>query len=204
METFLEVFCTDDQLRIRRMMDSEFDYANLSKWLSDPQILEFYGDRSSRVDLESISTKYRPRTEKNSDVIACILELECSPIGYCQFYSISEGYFLPMENNRLFEIEHAFGIDIFIGDREKWGIGLGTKSIGILVEYLFKTRNATCVYIDPATTNERAIRCYSKVGFQKKIEIQNRETNGDRLVDSLIMSLTRAQWVDKVHFLENR
>jgi aminoglycoside 6'-N-acetyltransferase len=63
------------------------------------------------------------------------------------------------------EYRHA-GIDLFLGtpyhDR-----GLGTDAVRAMVRHLVHDRGHRRLTIDPAAHNERAIRCYEKVGFER-------------------------------------
>jgi aminoglycoside 6'-N-acetyltransferase len=63
------------------------------------------------------------------------------------------------------EYRHA-GMDLFLGspfqDR-----GLGTDAVRTLARYLIGERGHHRLTIDPAAHNERAIRCYEKVGFRR-------------------------------------
>ncbi|MCP9486350.1 MAG: GNAT family N-acetyltransferase [Gaiellaceae bacterium MAG52_C11] len=62
------------------------------------------------------------------------------------------------------EFRHA-GMDLFLGtpfqDR-----GLGTDTVRTMARYLVRERGHHRLIIDPAADNERAIRCYEKVGFR--------------------------------------
>jgi len=62
------------------------------------------------------------------------------------------------------EYRHA-GIDLFLGtpyhDR-----GLGTDAVRTMARHLIDDRGHRRLTIDPAAHNERAIRCYEKVGFK--------------------------------------
>ena len=63
------------------------------------------------------------------------------------------------------EFRHA-SIDLFLGapyhDR-----GLGTDAVRTMVRHLIDDRGHRRLTIDPAAHNERAIRCYEKVGFKR-------------------------------------
>ena len=63
------------------------------------------------------------------------------------------------------EYRHA-GIDLFLGapyhDR-----GLGTDAVRTMARHLIDDRGHHRLTIDPAAHNERAIRCYEKVGFKR-------------------------------------
>jgi aminoglycoside 6'-N-acetyltransferase len=63
------------------------------------------------------------------------------------------------------EYRHA-GIDLFIGTPYQ-GQGLGTDTVRTLTRHLVHDRGHHRVTIDPRADNERAIRCYERVGFKR-------------------------------------
>ena len=62
------------------------------------------------------------------------------------------------------EFRHA-SIDLFLGTPYH-GHGLGTDAVGTMARHLIGDRGHHRLTIDPAAHNERAIRCYEKVGFR--------------------------------------
>jgi len=54
---------------------------------------------------------------------------------------------------------------------------------------LFDVRQADSIYIDPATWNKRAIRCYEKCGFRYVKVLPARELSDDHYVDVLVMRI---------------
>jgi aminoglycoside 6'-N-acetyltransferase len=85
---------------------------------------------------------------------------------------------------------HA-GIDIFLGVSFQ-GRGVGPEAIGMLAGFLFEQRGHHRITIDPAAANDRAIRCYQKVGFQP-VGIMRQYERGDdgQFHDGLLMDLLR-------------
>ena len=63
------------------------------------------------------------------------------------------------------EYRHA-GIDLFLGG-DFQGRGLGGEVVLTLARHLVHDRGHHRLVIDPATENERAIRCYERVGFRR-------------------------------------
>ena len=57
------------------------------------------------------------------------------------------------------------GIDLFLGTPYH-GRGLGTDAVRTMARHLIHDRGHHRLTIDPAAHNERAIRCYEKVGFK--------------------------------------
>jgi aminoglycoside 6'-N-acetyltransferase len=63
------------------------------------------------------------------------------------------------------EYRHA-GIDLFLGTPYH-GRGLGTDAVRTMARHLIRDLGHRRLVIDPAAHNERAIRCYEKVGFKR-------------------------------------
>ena len=63
------------------------------------------------------------------------------------------------------DFRHA-GIDLFLGPAFI-GRGLGSDAVRTLAWHLFEVAGHHRVTIDPEAANERAIRCYERVGFRR-------------------------------------
>lgn len=140
------------------------------KWLNDSKVLEFYGD--SPLNLDEVISKYSPRVEGKHYVKPFILEYKNEPIGYIQYYKITEAEYKAYDYS---ENENIFGIDQFIGEVEYWNKGIGTLLVTLIVNYLVEHKKAGRVVMDPQTRNTRAIRCYEKCGFEKVRILPKRE-----------------------------
>lgn len=98
--------------------------------------------------------------------LAFAIELEGRPIGVAQAWEENEP-----------DYRHA-GIDLFIA--APWqGRGLGTDAVRTLARHLVRERGHHRVTIDPALENERAIRCYERVGFKRVGVLRRYERAGD-------------------------
>jgi aminoglycoside 6'-N-acetyltransferase len=85
---------------------------------------------------------------------------------------------------------HA-GIDIFLGAAYQ-GRGVGPEAVGLLARFLCERRGHHRITIDPAAANERAIRCYAKVGFRPVGVMRQYERGSDgQFHDGLLMELRR-------------
>jgi aminoglycoside 6'-N-acetyltransferase len=181
------VLFSDGEVAIRLMRDELGDYQAMSKWLSDPRVLEFYEGRDHPMTLDQIQSEYAPYIRGKADVTPCLIMLQSAPIGYIQFYLVGEesrnSYGLPADEC----MEALYGIDQFIGEVSFWNRGLGTRSISLLLRYLFQTRGARKVILDPHVTNLRAIRCYEKCGFRKVKVLPGHELHEGVLVDAWLM-----------------
>ena len=86
------------------------------------------------------------------------------------------------------EYRHA-AIDLFLTARHQ-GRGLGPEAIRTLARYLFEVRGHHRLTIDPAASNDRAIRAYRRVGFQPVGVMRRYERGPDGTWhDGLLMDL---------------
>ncbi|MBF8289328.1 MAG: aminoglycoside 6'-N-acetyltransferase [Chloroflexi bacterium] len=86
------------------------------------------------------------------------------------------------------DYRHA-SIDLFLG--VAWqGRGLGPEAIRLICRHLFEERGHHRLTIDPAVSNERAIRAYERVGFRPVGVMRNYERAADGTWhDGLLMDL---------------
>jgi aminoglycoside 6'-N-acetyltransferase len=188
----MSVLISDGDVCIRLMRDELGDYEVMSRWLSDPRVLEFYEGRDHPLTLQQIQAEYTPYIRGEEAVTPCVIMLQSAAIGYMQFYLVSEesrnSYGLPEDEC----LEAVYGIDQFIGEVSCWNRGLGPRSISLLLEYLFQTRGARKVILDPHVTNLRAIRCYEKCGFRKVKVLAAHELHEGVLRDAWLMEASSA------------
>lgn len=87
---------------------------------------------------------------------------------------------------------HA-GIDLYLGTRFQ-GQSAGPEAVTLLARYLFEARGHHRLTIDPAAGNNRAIRCYGKVGFRPVGVLRQYERGTDGTFhDGLLMDLLRGE-----------
>lgn len=90
------------------------------------------------------------------------------------------------------QYRHA-GIDIYLGTRFQ-GRGAGCEAVGLLASFLFTRRGHHRITIDPAVANDRAIRCYARVGFRPVGVMRQYERGSDgQFHDGLLMDLLRGE-----------
>lgn len=155
-----ETIAEASELRLRKLLES--DIPLMSRWLSDPRVLEFYEGRDRPHDEDMIREHYW--APDRDDISQCIVEWRDRPIGYQQFYPsyVSEkgAYGYQPEDD-------VWGMDQFIGEPELWNQGIGTILVRLVATHLKARAPDRVVTTDPLVTNPRAIRCYEKAGFQR-------------------------------------
>jgi len=181
------------EIALRLMQDDLQDYQLLSKWLTDPTVLEFYEGRDNPHPLSRIVEEYSPKLLRQEQVTPCFILYQTQPIGYLQYYHVTEadrdsyGGYGRDENSQL------YAIDLFIGESRYWNQGIGTTVLSAALSYLFEDIRADRVLIDPLVSNVRAIRCYEKCGFTKVKQLPNHELHEGRYRHSWLMVAERSR-----------
>lgn len=173
------------------MEDSLDDYNLLAKWLSNPVVLEYYEGRNNSFNLDKVIRKFGPRARGEDQVTSCIVGFKGYAVGYIQYYKIDfDDYDLRRKIDTSKYIA-PYGMDLFIGDTAYWNMGIGTKLVRLVIEYLFNNENVDAIFIDPQTWNKRAIRCYEKSGFSPVAVVEKRELHEGEFKDNLIMVISK-------------
>ena len=115
----------------------------------------------------------------------CIIEHAQKPIGYIQFYPISDEQCEEYGYANLQET--IFGTDQFIGETKYWGQGIGKVLMKLMINFLITVKGAQKIILDPQSWNERAIKCYEKSGFRKVKLLPKQELHEGEFKDCWLM-----------------
>jgi len=83
---------------------------------------------------------------------------------------------------------------IVIGEKEYWNRGYGADALRTLLRFAFEELNLHRVFLHVFDFNERAIRCYEKVGFRHEGRLRQARFTEGRYVDELVMAVLREEW----------
>jgi acetylornithine deacetylase len=179
--------CRDGDLSIRLLR--EHDLPTLLEWFSDDRVLEWYGGRDQQYDLDDIRHEYSPAALAAEGVHGCIVHDGGEAIGFVQCYEVDRAATPAAYLLRPDDAHDVWGVDIVIATPERWGSGIGTRVMQLLVHHLFVDRHARRVVIDPRVVNTRAIASYRKVGFREVGVLPEQEVHEGVAWDSQIMWL---------------
>jgi len=178
---------TESDLELRTARRT--DVRQLSRWLTDPRVLAFYGGRDRPLTPTAVVRHYfrrrrDPATGRFYEYQACIVERSGKPVGFVQYYRLTKGEARlvgPSGSAR------TYGIDLFLGDPALWGTGLGPSVIELTRDYLREARAATRVIADPRADNVRSVRAFRKAGFRQVRLLPQRELHEGVLHDCWLM-----------------
>ncbi|WP_336761241.1 GNAT family N-acetyltransferase [Paenibacillus sp. USHLN196] len=167
-----------------RLLEIE-DEHHLVKWLSDPEVLQYYEGRDRPHDLDMVREHFY---NQDDDATRCIVEYGGNPIGYIQFYELEDQERSEYGYGDTDEI--IYGTDQFIGEIDYWNKGIGTQLMQSMLAYLINQQQASKVVMDPQAWNHRAISCYEKCGFQKIKLLEKHEQHEGQMRDCWLMEYT--------------
>ena len=176
-----------DDLVIRRMVDDVRDYDLMVRWRNLPHVRYWWDPDDPPLTREVAIEEYRPMTRPDATSTACIVELQGRPVGHMQFYlwtsyaTYANAIGIPFDGD-------TWGIDLFVGEPERIGRGLGTRMVNLLCEYLEAERNASAVTLTTEVDNSVAIRCYEKAGFKRVVQVRDTDTRNGERVTSWVMT----------------
>jgi aminoglycoside 6'-N-acetyltransferase len=155
-----------DRVVVRSVSDDELP--SIESVMRSPCVRKWWWD----FDVDDVAAEFR-----DPDVCALAIEHAGTIVGYVQY---SEEASLQY---------HSASIDLSLHDDHQ-GLGLGSDAVRTLARYLFTTRGHHRLTIDPAVANERAIRCYERVGFRRVGVMRQYERGADGTWhDGLLMEL---------------
>ena len=122
------------------------------KWLSDPRVTDGLGNtcRVLSVDAEKEWIKANASTPQ----FAIIRKEDDCLMGNCGLHQIDS-------------LRQCAEVGLFIGEEENRGKGYGVDVLTLLLAHAFDTLNLNNVMLRVFAFNDRAIRCYEKVGFRE-------------------------------------
>jgi aminoglycoside 6'-N-acetyltransferase len=155
-----------ERVVVRDIVDG--DIAALAAVMACPGVTTWWWD----FDITELTAKFG-----DPDAHPLVVELAGEVVGYMQY---SEEQSLQY---------HFAAIDLALHDDHQ-GHGLGTDAVRTLARHLFEERGHHRLTIDPALANERAIRCYERVGFRRVGVMREYERGSDGTWhDGLLMEL---------------
>lgn len=174
------IFYKNNELIVRRL--ERDDKHLIVKWLSDKQVLQYYEGRNNPHDYDLVEVKFY---SEDIHKTRCIIEYSHIPIGYIQFYPVSE------EEREEYGYANykgtIFGTDQFIGETKYWGQGIGTVIMKSMITFLTTIKGVEKITLDPQSWNQRAIKCYEKSGFIKVKLLPKHELHEGELKDCYLM-----------------
>lgn len=154
---------------------NEYHFPLLLKWLESSHVKAWWNrevtwtEELIRKKSESYVKDFKVLQLKDGTTItkpirAFVIVCDEVPVGYIQYYNKHDfpshhGY----DSSSL--PESCAGLDVYIGEAEYLGKGVGPQALKQLIDQEIASR-FNYVFVDPEINNEAAIKTYGKVGFK--------------------------------------
>jgi len=128
------------------------DAERFTEWVNDLEIGQFVLFSSQVFDVDREREALKALMDK--DIIFAIVAKDTNKvIGNCGLHNVNALH------------RHAvFGI--FIGEKTYWHQGIGAEATALILDYGFNIMNLNNISLEVVKFNQRAVRCYEKVGFK--------------------------------------
>jgi len=159
------------------------DIPRFVEWFSDPDVRQHL-DQYLPVSVSQEEHWFEEmlnRMRKRQDFVFAIETMDGEHIGNIGLHKIN------------WKDRHA-EMGIVIGEKDKWGQGYGTDALRTLLGLVFDEMNLHRVYLRVNVDNDRAIRCYEKVGFRHEGTLRETAFREGAYHDRHIMGILRTEF----------
>lgn len=147
----------------------------LEGWLHLPHVARWWIDPVNQL---TICLKREHATSGHR-----LIAVEDVPVGYIRWEPLNATDLAPWVDVDV--PDHVIDLDIFIGDKDYIGRGVGPESLRLLEHHLIENSNTRILMLAVSVQNTSAIRAYQKTGFSKVVEF-----DGGKYGPSQLMSRT--------------
>ncbi|QQO10286.1 GNAT family N-acetyltransferase [Breznakiella homolactica] len=127
------------------------DAEQYTAWINDMEVMNTLRLASASIDLTSERELLAQLGKQHSYSIVDIAT--DTLLGNCGLMDIDY-------------IQRTAEIGIFIGNRDYWDKGYGTEALTLLIDYGYKKLNLHNIMLRVYAFNDRAVKCYEKIGFK--------------------------------------
>jgi RimJ/RimL family protein N-acetyltransferase len=183
MENFALGCLASERLRLRPL--SVGDAADNVRWRNDPEVAHWATAGQLRPvpahALERWFAEKLPELDPRYTALFGIDLADGRHIGKADYRDVDT-------------VVRSATVGIVIGEKDLWGQGYGAEALGLLADYLFDRLDLRRLQLDTWSGNERAVRCFSRVGFREEGRLREAVRGPGGYFDSVIMGLLHSEW----------
>jgi aminoglycoside 6'-N-acetyltransferase len=132
------------------------------EWLRREHVRRWWDEHAS---YEDVARHYLPSIEGRRPVDLYLILFDGRPIGFIQSYLLADH---PDSAARVGLGAGVAGVDLFLGEEELTGKGLGSEVLRAFVrDVVFAEPETTACIADPDVRNAASLRAFEKAGFRR-------------------------------------
>lgn len=156
------------------------DAADLFRWFNDPDLMHFWGLGDPVVSLTEVQRRIEDWLDDERTLrrpAALVVEtLDGESVGL-----VILGSYRP---------EHrSTELSLLIGERERWGQGLGTDALRAVIDACFLTWQMHRLWLRSEAFNERAQRLFRRCGFVQEATLRDATFLDGQYFDQYVFAL---------------
>lgn len=132
---------------------SSEDLEKFVEWMNDFHLTDYIGRSDALVTKENEKEWIANATSGEKYIFSIVSLQEDKLLGIIELMDINQ-------------TDRRATVGIFVGDNSERSKGVGTEALNLILEYAFNYLNMHSINLTVLGTNERAKRCYEKVGFK--------------------------------------
>lgn len=164
------------------------DVEIFTQWMNDFQVTDYTGRSGEIVTLEGEREYLQEHINDEASFVIVTLE-DNKMIGTVALEKINH-------------LKRTATLGIFIGDDEYRSKGYGAEAIGLILDYGFNYLNLNNIELALMEFNERAYKCYKKVGFKEYGRRRKCNYINGRYYDSIFMDVLADEF--KENYIRNK
>ena len=162
------------------------DLRNINRWRNDKEIVDLLGANYLYI-AETIDEKWYDNYIKTRDKavrLAIITTDKKKHIGNVNLTNIHP-------------VNRSAEFSIFIGDKNYWSKGFGSKALFEMLKHGFQNLNLQRIFLFVLKENKTAYRMYKKTGFLDEGLLRGAVYKNSKYKDVIIMSILRQDYFKK-------
>lgn len=154
-----------------------------AQWDNDLEVTIPLGDEAyTPMPLDKVRESLADSIKRQSHLFAVVDEQTDTMIGRCMLFDLDQ-------------VNQTAMLGICIGEKAYWGKGYGQDAVALLLDYGFNLLNLRNIMLGVFAFNERAIRCYLKLGFKEIGRRRQARVIAGRAYDVVLMDILASEFV---------
>jgi RimJ/RimL family protein N-acetyltransferase len=157
------------------------DAKTLFAWINDRELLLSSAPYRPTHEADHIEWFRTIRSRPDTVIFAIRRVADDALVGSCQLHSISP-------------VHRSAELQIRIGRKDAQGRGIGTDACALLLRHAFNDLGLNRVALHVFTSNDRAVRLYTRAGFTVEGTLRQSAFIDGRWLDTLVMAILRDEY----------
>ena len=159
------------------------------KWMNDFEVTDYIGRSANLLTLPQELTWITEVTQGKNYLFSIVKNEDDKLIGNIELQKVNH-------------TDRRATLGILIGEAQERSKGYGTEAINLLLDFAFNYLNINSVNLTVLAVNDRARRCYEKVGFKEfGRQRESRFVNG-KYYDTIHMDILKSEFMNS--FIKNK